>query len=101
MTEAIITPLEPRKFFSGIWRVEGELGLLLPMGVALLNFIVVKSVFSQDSNHPAVFMMLGGVVALGYRATVAARSEVRAANPSSKRPADFGGALPALSVKRR
>ena len=65
-------------FLRGIWisartavqhQVEGELGLLLPMSVALTNFVIVKSVFSQDANHPVVFMLLGGIVALSYRAS--------------------------------
>ena len=96
-------------FFRGVWisaravirgRVEGELGLLLPMGVALLNFVVVKSVFSQDSNHPAVFMMLGAVVALGHRATVAAGGEVRVKVPVVQAPG-LGGAIPALRLRPR
>jgi hypothetical protein len=49
-------------------RVEQELRLLLPFAVSLIGFIIVKSVFSQDANHPVVFMMLGAVVALTYRA---------------------------------
>lgn len=46
----------------------GELGLLLPLAVALLNFVIVKMVFSQEANHPLIFMMLGAVVGLNYRA---------------------------------
>jgi hypothetical protein len=46
----------------------GELGLLLPMAVALLNFVIVKLVFSQDANHPLAFMILGAVVGLNYQA---------------------------------
>jgi hypothetical protein len=37
---------------------------LLPITVSLLVFVVVKSVFSQQDNHPVVFMMLGALVAL-------------------------------------
>ena len=47
---------------------EREIDLLLPISVALLNFVIVKMVFSQDANHPLIFMMLGAVVALAYRA---------------------------------
>ena len=46
----------------------GELGLLLPMAVALLNFVIVKMVFSQDANHPLAFMIVGAVVGLNYQA---------------------------------
>lgn len=38
---------------------------------ALLNFLVVKTVFSEQDNHPLVFMMLGALAALSYRASMA------------------------------
>jgi hypothetical protein len=52
---------------------------LLPITASLVVFIIVKSVFSQQDNHPIVFMMLGALVALvsSYRRTAmtqAARS---------------------------
>lgn len=62
----------------GIWvasrtvigaRADQEIRLLLPIAVSLINFVIVKAVLSQDANHPVVFMMLGAVVALTYRAT--------------------------------
>jgi hypothetical protein len=37
---------------------------LLPITVSLMVFIVIKSVFSQQENHPIIFMMLGAMVAL-------------------------------------
>lgn len=37
---------------------------LLPIAVSLATFIVVKSVFSEQDNHPVVFMMLGALVAI-------------------------------------
>lgn len=54
-----------------------EISLLLPIAVSLINFFIVKSVLSQDANHSLVFMMLGAVVALTYRAQ----------NPGGYRPA--------------
>jgi hypothetical protein len=45
-----------------------ETRLLIPLVVSLAAFIVVKAVLSQDANHPLVFMILGAVVALIYRA---------------------------------
>jgi hypothetical protein len=39
-------------------------GFLLPITVSLVAFIVIKSVFSQQDNHPIVFMMLGATTAL-------------------------------------
>lgn len=47
---------------------EGEFEWLGPIAIALVNFIVIKSVFSGTENHPIVFMMLGIVAALAYRA---------------------------------
>ncbi|MBN9544677.1 MAG: O-antigen ligase family protein [Alphaproteobacteria bacterium] len=47
--------------------LRGENALLIPIGIALANFIVIKSVFAQSDNHPIVFMILGMLVALLYR----------------------------------
>jgi hypothetical protein len=64
-------------FLRGIWtatrtvvesRGDQEVRLLLPIAVSLINYVIVKSVLSQDANHPLVFMMLGALVALTYRA---------------------------------
>lgn len=50
---------------------------LLPITVSLITFIIIKSVFSQQDNHPVVFMMLGALVALisTYRRTTALRTK--------------------------
>ncbi|MEL6830296.1 MAG: O-antigen ligase family protein [Pseudomonadota bacterium] len=45
-----------------------EVALLAPLCIAIANFFVIKSVFSQLSNHPLVFAMLGAIVGLVYRA---------------------------------
>jgi hypothetical protein len=37
---------------------------ILPITVSLVVFIIVKSVFSQQENHPLVFMMLGALMAI-------------------------------------
>lgn len=50
------------------YRPRGDTTLLLPLMVAMLQFVIIKSVLSIDANHPLVFMMLGAVVALAYRA---------------------------------
>jgi len=50
---------------------EREVQLLLPISVALVNFVVVKAVLSQEANHPLMFIMLGAVVALTFRAKTA------------------------------
>lgn len=67
-------------------RVE-ESEWLGPLAIALLNFVIGKSVFSNLENHPLVFMMLGVVVALVYRETrlSAAVPVARAAREQTRR----------------
>lgn len=45
-----------------------ELRLLLPIAVSLINFIVVKSVLSQEANHPLPYMLIGAALGLIYLA---------------------------------
>jgi O-Antigen ligase len=45
-----------------------EMRLMLPVFVMLINFIVIKGVLSGDDIHAMIFMALGMVVALTYRA---------------------------------
>jgi len=42
--------------------------VLAPLCIALINFFIIKSIFSQQENHPLVFALLGAVVALIWRA---------------------------------
>jgi hypothetical protein len=44
-----------------------EAKLFVPIGIALLSFIVIKSVFAQEDNQSLVFMLLGMLAALAYR----------------------------------
>ena len=41
--------------------------LLAPLLIALTNFLVIKSIFSQQENHPLAFVMMGAVVVLAWR----------------------------------
>ncbi|HEY2708150.1 MAG TPA: O-antigen ligase family protein [Caulobacteraceae bacterium] len=55
----LLTELDPR-----------GAGVLIPACVSIANFLVIKSVFAQEDNHPLVFMILAMVVvASGERAT--------------------------------
>ena len=59
-------------YYAGkeIWRnnmKERESTFLVPISIAIIVFLVVKSIFSQADNHPLVFMMLGMVCAICYR----------------------------------
>jgi len=44
-----------------------EIGFLVPVGISLLVFFVIKSIFSQDLNHTLQFMMMGIAAALMFR----------------------------------
>lgn len=46
---------------------DGAETLLIPVMIALSIFVVVKSVFAQQENHPLVFIFLGVLFALCYR----------------------------------
>jgi hypothetical protein len=58
-------------YYSTKWAFQrprsDETGLLAPLAISLVTFVVLKSVFSQQDNHPLVFMMLGMVAALVWR----------------------------------
>ncbi len=72
-----------------------QTALLVPIVISLINFVVVKSVFSQQDNHPLVFMMIGATVAVvssnGADASMVATPHVRRqrwwrrTSPSSQR----------------
>lgn len=47
--------------------LNGEGALLIPITVALANFIIIKLVFAQQDNHPIIFMVLGMLVALLWK----------------------------------
>jgi hypothetical protein len=55
--------------------LKGESALLIPISISLLNFIVIKSVFSQQDNHPLIFMVLGMLAALLWRLRNTAQSQ--------------------------
>lgn len=44
-----------------------EISMVAPLGVALVNFVIIKSVLSQQETHPLAFILLGAVVALVWR----------------------------------
>ena len=59
--------------YAALWGVrpsaeDDEHGLLIPIAISLLNFVVIKAVFTQQDNHPLVYIMMGAVTALIYRA---------------------------------
>lgn len=44
-----------------------EVVFLAPCAISLINFLISKSIYSQQENHPLAFALLGMVVALLYR----------------------------------
>lgn len=57
--------------------IGSEYTLLAPISVALVNFFIIKSVFSSEENHSLVYMMMGMAAALIWRM----RKEQAAASP--------------------
>jgi hypothetical protein len=60
---------------------------ILPISVSLVAFVVIKGVFSQQDNHPVVFMMLGALVALS--------SPLRRPSPRPAIASAYGTPMPA------
>ncbi|MBS0332671.1 MAG: O-antigen ligase family protein, partial [Proteobacteria bacterium] len=57
---------------TGRWALEvkefgGEYSYFMPLSISLLNFFYIKAVFSNEENHPLVFMMMGLGLGMGYR----------------------------------
>jgi hypothetical protein len=53
---------------------EREFTFLIPAAVSLFNFLVIKSIFSQQDNHPLAFMLMGMIAALVFRIRTGNRS---------------------------
>lgn len=69
-------------FVNGIWNGARRLNaastpeteLIAPVTISLINFVVIKAIFSQQDNHALVFALLGALVALCWRADNERRS---------------------------
>ncbi|MFN3514876.1 MAG: O-antigen ligase family protein [Phenylobacterium sp.] len=60
----------------------------VPAIISLINFVIIKSIFSNQDNHPIAYMMLGLVVAISARvgqANAAAPQKSTALAPASRR----------------
>lgn len=57
---------------------EGE--YIIPLAISLMVYFVVKSVFSQQDNHPLIYIMMGMMMAILYRANIKSKT------PSSSAP---------------
>jgi len=72
-------------YYSTRWAIklppwETELALLAPLGISITSFFVMKAVFSNQDNHMLVFMMMGMICALIYRARQSLNSDRTAPN---------------------
>jgi hypothetical protein len=56
--------------------LDREHALIIPVGIALLNFVVIKGVFAQQDNQPIIFMLLGMLAALLWRIKTQSRAEI-------------------------
>ena len=65
-----------------------ELTYAVPLSIALSAFLVIKLVFSQNDNHPLVFMMLGMAVALVGRVRLEASRDIEQAKERAPPPTD-------------
>lgn len=69
---------------------------ILPIATSLVAFIIIKSVFSQQDNHPVVFMMLGALMAIA-----ASRRRVPAIQKAKKTGAKRSELIAAEAVLSR
>jgi hypothetical protein len=68
-----------------------EAALLVPAGLALLSYIMIKSVFAQEDNQPLVFMLLGMAAAIVGRMGGFRAERTRAAASPGRRPSRRSG----------
>jgi O-antigen ligase len=54
---------------------QSDRAFLIPIALSLFIFLIIKSVFAQQDNHPLVFMMLGAIMAISGQHRSAATLE--------------------------
>lgn len=67
-----------------------EFTFLIPLAIAQLNFFIIKSVFSNQENHPLIFIFLGATVALIYQMKMADKKIVALSMPSAQSTSQSG-----------
>jgi hypothetical protein len=74
-----------------------EIQFLLPLAVVVFEFMVMKMVFSEEANHPLVFINLGMIACIIWKARTQEASEPAAAAAPAppRRPFPIGQELPA------
>src|SRR3546814_2732233 len=59
-----------------------EVSLLIPLIIAMSNWLIIKSIFAQADNNPLIFAMLGMMTALIWRARNRADQPIQSGTPS-------------------
>jgi hypothetical protein len=94
----LIAIFEPARRSLFAMKENEDRSFLLPIGISLAAFVVIKSVFSQQDNHPVVFMMLGALMAIvasnrpptDHTATARSKSATASRILRARRPAAVG-----------
>ncbi|WP_171003922.1 O-antigen ligase family protein [Sphingopyxis sp. L1A2A] len=68
--------------------------MLAPLLIALTNFLVIKSIFSQQENHALAFVMMGAVVVLAWRIKQQRDSSITVLPPTVSPPKKAQRSLP-------
>lgn len=68
--------------------------MLAPLLIALTNFLVIKSIFSQQENHALAFVMMGAVVVLAWRIKQQRDSSITVLPPTVSPPKKARRRLP-------
>lgn len=68
--------------------------MLAPLLIALTNFLVIKSIFSQQENHALAFVMMGAVVVLAWRIKQQRDSSITVLPPTVSPPKKAKRSLP-------
>jgi hypothetical protein len=70
----VISALHGVRYSLIIDEEDHDIAFLLPLTVAVIAFLAMKTFFAQDDNNPVVFMMVGIMVGLVHRLKVRARA---------------------------
>ena len=70
-----------------------EISFLAPASIALLSFLIIKSVFSQQDNNPIAFMLIGMVLALITRARAGQGADAAVSSQAARGATRISGAL--------
>lgn len=75
-----------RSAFAALDARSADTTFLIPISIALFNFILIKSVLSQQENHPLAFLLLGGSAALIARAVAERNARASDSGPPTGLP---------------